>query len=69
MRHVFVVVVDTPPPDPILRPGYNPDKCDVLVSKKMAELNAHGLRFVTPEVLPDDWGRPISDYFPEKIGT
>jgi hypothetical protein len=68
MRHVFVVVVDTPQPHPVLRPGYNPEKCDTLVSQKMAELNVRDLRFVTPEVLPQDWGKPISHFFPENIG-
>lgn len=68
MRHVFVVIVDTPPPDPILRPGYNPEKCDVLVSQKMAELNVPGLRFASSEILPQNWEKPISDFFPEKIG-
>ena len=68
MRHVFIVVVDTPPPDPILRPGYDPDKCAALVSQKMSELNVASMRFASPEILPGDWGKPIEQFFPEKLG-
>ena len=68
MRHVFVVVVDTPEDLSPLRTGYNPQMCDRLVSEKMAELSVHGLRFVTGEIFQQDWEKPVKDFFPEKNG-
>jgi hypothetical protein len=67
MRRAFVVVVDAPPPDPILRPGYNPDKCNALVEQSMAELYIDGLRLTACDV-PHGWGN-CRRLLPGEIGA